>query len=79
MCENPPWLIKAPPNKVCDPDRVCDDRGDGLFWSDSLRSVKADAAGRKPDWCFITYCLLSTIVSSWEMAIDLHTVCVCVP
>lgn len=55
---------------------VCDDRGDALFWSDSLRSVKADAAGRKPDWRFITCCLLSTIVSWWEMAIDLHTVCV---
>lgn len=32
--------------------------------------MKAHAAGRQPAQCLITYCLLSIIVSLWEMAID---------
>lgn len=40
------------------------------FGPGSLRSVKADSAGRPPARCLITYCLLSIIASLWEMAID---------
>lgn len=32
--------------------------------------MEVDADGRRPGHCLITYCLLSIIVSLWEMAID---------
>lgn len=58
---------------------VCDCRGvDLCFGPGRLGSVKADSAGRQPVHCLITYCLLSIIVSLWEMAID-PCVFVCAP